>query len=699
MELRPLGHTGVQVSKLCLGAMMFGAWGTKDHDESIRIIHRALDAGINFIDTADVYSDGESEEIVGKALAGGRRDDVVLATKVDMPMGDDPNRRGLSRRWIIREVESSLRRLNTDWIDLYQIHRPEPGTDIDETLGALSDLVHQGKVRYIGHSTFPASMIVEAQWMAERRARERFRCEQPPYSILTRAIENEVLPACQRYGMGVISYSPLAGGWLSGRYSKGGELQGPTSPARKRLANRFDLSLPENQRKLKATERLAQLADDAGISLIELANRLRAEAPSRHRGHHWPENHGAPGVTAASRGRRALHRPVGPHRRDQPAGHHHQRCRQRLDQPLSRSGGAALMRTAAVKRFTLNNGVEMPAIGLGVFQTPPEETRSAVEAALSAGYRHIDTAAAYGNERQVGEALRNSGIDRDEVFLETKIWTSDYGYDQTLHGFEKSARKLGVDQIDLLILHQPLPSDFARTVGAYQALETLLGDAKVRAIGVSNFMVDHLSSLLERASVVPAVNQIEVHPYFTQREVQAYGAARGILTQAWSPIGGITFYREGSPQSTLQDPVIGEIAQAHGRTPAQVMLRWHLQQGRSAIPKSFRPRRIAENFDIFNFELTDEDAAAIDGLDTGRRGGPEPSDINLENFDLGDLALVGSPPPAGEVRDSYAPRRRVLDAILIGAAAETGAEVREAFNPHPDLPRPWRRCPRAVGDL
>jgi len=271
MELRPLGRTGVQVSKLCLGAMMFGDWGTKDHDESIRIIHRALDAGINFIDTADVYSDGESEEIVGKALAGGRRDDVVLATKVDMPMGDDPNKRGLSRRWIIREVENSLRRLNTDWIDLYQIHRPEPGTDIDETLGALSDLVHQGKVRYIGHSTFSASMIVEAQWTADRRGRERFRCEQPTYSILTRATENEVLPACLRYGLGVISYSPLAGGWLSGRYSKGGEVQGPTSAARQRLANRFDLSLPENQHKLEATERLAQLADDAGISLIELA--------------------------------------------------------------------------------------------------------------------------------------------------------------------------------------------------------------------------------------------------------------------------------------------------------------------------------------------------------------------------------------------------------------------------------------------
>jgi diketogulonate reductase-like aldo/keto reductase len=242
-------------------------------------------------------------------------------------------------------------------------------------------------------------------------------------------------------------------------------------------------------------------------------------------------------------------------------------------------------------RLTLNNGVEIPAVGFGVFQTPPEETRSAVEAALATGYRHIDTAAAYGNERQVGEAVAKSGVDRSDVFLETKIWISDYGYDQTLHGFDKSARKLGVDQIDLLILHQALPSEFDKTLEAYRALETLLADGKVRAIGVSNFMVDHLTALLEKATVVPAVNQIEVHPYFTQREVQAFGADHGILTQAWSPIGGITFYRDGNHTSTLQDPVIREIAQAHGKTPAQVMLRWHLQQGRSAIPKSTRPQR------------------------------------------------------------------------------------------------------------
>jgi aryl-alcohol dehydrogenase-like predicted oxidoreductase len=270
MEQRQLGRTGVSVSKLCLGAMMFGDWGTKDHDESIRIIHRALDAGINFVDTADVYSHGESEEIVGKALAG-RRDEVVLATKVHSPMDSDPNHRGNSRRWIVREVEDSLRRLGTDWIDLYQIHRPDPATDIDETLGALTDLVHAGKVRYIGHSTFPASAIVEAQWTARDRGREQFRSEQPPYSILTRGVEAEVLPVCQRYGMGVIPYSPLAGGWLSGRYRKDADVSGPMSYARQRLANRFDMSLPENQRKLDAAEQLAELAEQAGMTLIQLA--------------------------------------------------------------------------------------------------------------------------------------------------------------------------------------------------------------------------------------------------------------------------------------------------------------------------------------------------------------------------------------------------------------------------------------------
>ena len=286
----------------------------------------------------------------------------------------------------------------------------------------------------------------------------------------------------------------------------------------------------------------------------------------------------------------------------------------------------------AMETVTLNNGVEMPALGLGVFQTRPDETRDAVTAALGAGYRHVDTAAAYGNERQVGEAVHNSGVDRSDVFLETKIWISDYGYDETLHGFDKSARKLGVDQIDLLILHQAVPSAFDRTLEAYRALETLLADGKVRAIGVSNFMVEPLTTLLDRATVVPAVNQIEVHPYFAQGDVQRFGADHGILTQAWSPIGGITFYRDGSSGSTLDDPVIAQIAEAHAKTPAQVMLRWGLQHGRSVIPKSTKPSRIAENIDVFDFELSAEEMAAIDGLDTGRRGGPEPEVITLEAF-------------------------------------------------------------------
>jgi len=269
MEYRPLGRTGTKVSPLCLGAMMFGAWGETDHDACVRIIHRALDAGINFIDTADVYARGESEEIVGKALAGGRRDNVVLATKVHGSMGDDPNEFGNSRRWIVREVENSLRRLGTDWIDLYQIHRPEEDTDIDETLGALTDLVRAGKVRYIGSSTFPATQIVEAQWVAERRGRERFVCEQPPYSILARGVERDVLPTCLRYGMGVLPWSPLAGGWLSGRWRKGAD--DLTSRRSALIPQRYDLSIPENQRKLDAADALAQLADETGISLIHLA--------------------------------------------------------------------------------------------------------------------------------------------------------------------------------------------------------------------------------------------------------------------------------------------------------------------------------------------------------------------------------------------------------------------------------------------
>jgi len=276
MEYRRLGATGMQVSPLCLGAMMFGAWGEPDHDVSIKIIHRALDAGINFIDTADVYSQGESEEIVGKALAGGRRDDVILATKVHSQMGvvlgqrdGDPNKRGNSRRWIIREVEDSLRRLQTDWIDLYQMHRPDPETDIEETLSALTDLQRQGKIRDFGSSTFPAYEIVEAQWVAERRGLGRFVTEQPPYSILVRGIEADVLPVAQKYRMGVIPWSPLAGGWLTGRYRKGQDV--PTSRRAERLPGRYDLSKPGNQAKLDAAEELALLAEEAGISLIHLA--------------------------------------------------------------------------------------------------------------------------------------------------------------------------------------------------------------------------------------------------------------------------------------------------------------------------------------------------------------------------------------------------------------------------------------------
>jgi aryl-alcohol dehydrogenase-like predicted oxidoreductase len=269
MGYRNLGRTGVRVSPLCLGAMMFGKWGNSSHDDSIKIIHRALDAGINFIDTADVYSAGESEEIVGKALADGRRDRVVLATKVHAPMGDDPNQSGNSRRWIMQEVEASLRRLKTDYIDLYQIHRPSPHTEIEDTLGALSDLVRQGKVRYLGSSTFPASQIVEAQWAARDRSLERFICEQPPYSLLVRGIEADVLPTCQRHNIGVIPWSPLAGGWLSGKWRK--NAPPPTSTRAARLPGRYDLSLPGNQRKLEAADALATLAEEAGMSLVHLA--------------------------------------------------------------------------------------------------------------------------------------------------------------------------------------------------------------------------------------------------------------------------------------------------------------------------------------------------------------------------------------------------------------------------------------------
>jgi len=280
MEYRPLGRTGISVSQLCLGAMMFGAFGNRDHGESVQIIHKALDAGINFIDTADGYSAGESEEILGEALAGGRRDDVVLAVKFGVSFAGDPNHRGGSRRWMTRAVEASLRRLQTDWIDLYQFGAPDPDTDIDETLGALTDLVRAGKIRSFGASKVPASQIVEARWTADRRGHGRFRTEQPPYSLLARAIEYDLLPTCQRHGMGVLAYSPLGGGWLSGKYRKGQQISGPGSAARTRIPGRYDAANPANAAKLEAADALGALADEAGITLVQMATAFVVRHPA-----------------------------------------------------------------------------------------------------------------------------------------------------------------------------------------------------------------------------------------------------------------------------------------------------------------------------------------------------------------------------------------------------------------------------------
>ncbi|MEU0493857.1 aldo/keto reductase [Mycobacterium sp. NPDC006124] len=288
-------------------------------------------------------------------------------------------------------------------------------------------------------------------------------------------------------------------------------------------------------------------------------------------------------------------------------------------------------------RLTLNNGVRIPAVGFGVFQSEPEETAVAVETALKAGYRHIDTAAGYGNEREVGEGIRRSEVDRNDVVIETKVWVSDYGYDQTQHAFDKSATKLGVAQIDLLILHQPMPQHFQRTIQAYRALERLLADGRVRAIGVSNFMPHHLAALREQTEIVPAVNQIELHPYFTQPAAQQANAELGILTQAWSPIGGITFYPGWGGEnrkSVLDDETIRAISDSHGRTPAQVMLRWHLQQGRSVIPKSTNAERMAQNIDVFDFILGADELVAIDSLDRGVRGGPDPDEVDPSSWDM-----------------------------------------------------------------
>ncbi len=348
MNQRTLGNTGVHVSPLCLGAMMFGAWGETDHDKSIQIIHRALDAGINFVDTADVYARGESEEIVGKALAGGRRDNVVLATKFHGTMGDDPNEAGNSRRWIMREVEASLKRLQTDWIDLYQVHRWDPWTDHDETLGALSDLVTQGKVRYIGSSTYPAAQIVKAQWVARERGLQRFVCEQPPYSILARGIEADVLPACREHGMGVIPWSPLAGGWLSGKWRKGAD--DLTSRRSAMIPARYDLVDPREPGQARRRRR----ARAAGRRHWHLADPhvagLRHPPPRGHGGHHRAAHDGAARVAARRGGRGAGRRGAGPHRRDRGARHHDQPDGRRLDQPGARdrraTAGSAVRQSA-----------------------------------------------------------------------------------------------------------------------------------------------------------------------------------------------------------------------------------------------------------------------------------------------------------------------------------------------------------------
>ena len=288
--------------------------------------------------------------------------------------------------------------------------------------------------------------------------------------------------------------------------------------------------------------------------------------------------------------------------------------------------------TTTQPHFTLNNGVTLPQIGFGVYQTPPEETMVAVQAALEVGYRHIDTAAAYGNEKGVGEALRRSGLDRSDVFVETKVWVTDYGYNETLHAFEKASAKLGLDQIDLLILHQANPTEFDKTIASYKALETLLADGKLRAIGVSNFLPVRLERLLNETEVVPTVNQIEVHPYTQQRELQDFNRAHGILTQAWSPIGGLRTYSNGD--TPLTNPTIVAIGEAHGKSPAQVMLRWHIQEGRQVIPKSVKPARIAENFDVFDFELSGDERAAIDALEQGMTMVPDELDFNTLVIDI-----------------------------------------------------------------
>jgi diketogulonate reductase-like aldo/keto reductase len=283
--------------------------------------------------------------------------------------------------------------------------------------------------------------------------------------------------------------------------------------------------------------------------------------------------------------------------------------------------------------LTLNNGVKMPALGFGTLdRTSPERITAAVEAAIAKGYRLIDTAASYAVESQVGEGIRRGGIARSELFVTTKLWISDYGHEQALRACDVSLRKLGLDYVDLYLLHWPVPSDFGATVASFQAAEQLLAVGRVRAIGVSNFSPKHMQNLIERTQVRPAVNQVELHPFFIQREMREANARHGIVTQSWSPIGGVYLKNPTAARGPLDHPRVVEIAAAYGKTPAQIVLRWHIQHGLSAIPKSLRQDRIAENFDIFDFELTDDDMAAIDALDTGMRAGPDPDRVDTKMF-------------------------------------------------------------------
>lgn len=293
------------------------------------------------------------------------------------------------------------------------------------------------------------------------------------------------------------------------------------------------------------------------------------------------------------------------------------------------------MNTNLSPTLHLNNGDTMPALGLGVYQSSPEDTAEAVRTAIEAGYRLIDTAAAYGNEREVGEGIRQSGIDRKELFVTTKLWVTDFGEHTTRNAFATSLEKLGLDYVDLYLLHWPLPAEFASTIESYKQVEQLQQESLTRAIGVCNFTTDHLTQLMDATTVVPAVNQVELHPYFPQRELQTFAAQHGIITEAWSPIGGVNVYGSRNPDKqrhVLEEPTLRAIADTHAKTPAQVVLRWHLQQRRCAIPKSVNAERIAENFDVFDFELSAEELASIDGLDTGTRGGPDPDQVTSTTF-------------------------------------------------------------------